>query len=349
MNLILLLLAAVQWQTVVNPFTDSTSELAVYFQISQRDLKYTRRDTSYFASYEIQLKVLNGGGEQLAGDYWQRERPEDSTDIADSVKIMIPAEAVSYDLRVIDLQAYDVVRITEKIKRVRFLGNLRWWMHDETLDLTFTIINTRGDADRLTATLGASRTERDIRSGNYPDSFSFPTIGMANNDYLVKIEIFQKTKKLEEVTLPVRIARPFFLDDKEWSLKVSQLEYIGTSSDIARLKVARIVERDSLWRNFWKKFDPTPNTPYNEREEEYLSRIDYCEEHFGHGDKGWRSDRAKIYVRLGAPDDIQSLPYELGSYPYEVWFYYRLNMKYYFVDRYGVGEYFLANPDGNRI
>jgi len=349
MTAIFLLFAAVQWQTVVNPLTDSTSELAIFFQISQHDLKYTLRDTSYFTSYEIQLKILDGRGEQLAGDYWQRERHEDSLDIADSVKLMIPDQAVSFNLRVIDLQAYDVIRISEKIKRVKFLGNLRWWMHDEMIDLTFIVVNSHGAVDKLAAVLSTNRKEIDLRPDTYADSISFPIIGMANNEYLVKFEILKDSKKLEEVTLPVRIARPFFLDNKNWALKVSQLEYIGTSADIARLKPARIEERDSLWRDFWKKLDPTPNTPFNEREEEYFSRIDYCEEHFGHGDKGWRSDRAKIYIRLGPPDDIQSMPYELGSYPYEVWFYYHLNLKYYFVDRYGVGEYFLANPDGSRI
>lgn len=349
MTAIFLLLAAVQWQTVVNPLTDSTSELAIFFQISQHDLKYTRQDTFFLASYEIQLKILDNRGDQLAGDYWQRERYEGSSDVADSVKLMIPAQAASFDLRIIDLQAYDIIRISEKIKRVKFLGNLRWWMHDEMIDLKFTVVNSLGEANKLAALLSTNRRERDLQPGTYADSISFPVLGMANNEYQVKFEIFKDSKKLEEVTLPVRIARPFFLDDKEWALKVSQLEYIGTSSDIARLKPAPIGERDSLWRDFWKKFDPTPNTPFNEREEEYFSRIAYSEEHFGHGDKGWRSDRAKIYVRLGSPDDTQSMPYELGSYPYEVWFYYRLNLKYYFVDRYGVGEYFLANPDGSRI
>jgi GWxTD domain-containing protein len=210
-------------------------------------------------------------------------------------------------------------------------------------------VNSRGEADKLAAILSTNRKERDLRTGMYADSISFPIIGMTNNDYLVKFEILNNSKKLEEVSLPVRIARPFFLDDKDWALKVSQLEYIGTSSDIARLKTARTEDRDSLWKDFWKEFDPTPNTPFNEREEEYFSRIFYCDEQFGHGDKGWRSDRAKVYIRLGPPDDTQSMPYELGSYPYEVWFYYRLNLKYYFVDRYGVGEYFVANPDGSRI
>jgi GWxTD domain-containing protein len=346
---IIVLFAAVQWQTVMNPVTDSTSELSVFFQISQRDLKYTRRDTSYFASYEIQLKILDRKGEQLAGDYWQRERPEDSTDITDSVRIMIPAEAASFDLRVIDLQAYEVVRIAENIKRIRFLGDLRWWVHDEMTVLTFQVHNDKDEADKVRATLGTNRKDIDLRPGTYRDSISFLVIGMPNNDYSVKFEVFKNLKKLEETALPVRIARPFYLDDKEWGLKVSQLEYIGTTSKIARLKAAILDTRDSLWRDFWKEFDPTPNTPYNEREEEYFSRIAYCEEHFGHGDRGWRSDRAKIYVKLGPPDDIQSMPYELGSYPYEIWFYYRLNLKYYFVDRYGLGEYLLVNADGSRI
>jgi GWxTD domain-containing protein len=349
MSVILLFLAAVEWQSTINPLTDSTNELAIFFRISKPELKYTLHDSLYFASYEIQLKILDRRGEQLAGDYWQRDRREDSADIADSVRILIPSEAASFDLRIIDLQAYDIVRITEKIKPAKFLGNLRWWTGDDTLRLTFTVFNAQGMADLMTATLAADRRELKLNPGVYRDSLFFPVQGLVNDEYAVKMEIFKNTRKEDQISLPVRVARPFFLDEKTWNLKVSQLEYIATSSEIGRLRAAKIEDRDSLWGNFWKQYDPTPNTLNNEKEAEYFDRINYCEEHFGHGDKGWRSDRAKIYVKYGTPDEVQSMPYELGTFPYEVWFYYKLNVKFYFVDRNGLGEYLLTNSEGYRI
>jgi GWxTD domain-containing protein len=123
------------------------------------------------------------------------------------------------------------------------------------------------------------------------------------------------------------------------------------------LERAYVEERDSLWNRFWKQHDPTPHTELNEMEEEYFGRIAYCEENFSHGDKGWRSDRAKVYVRYGSPDEIQRKPFELyAEFPdpygnrshiydsYVIWFYYRSNLQFVFADRFGLGEYILLNP-----
>jgi GWxTD domain-containing protein len=163
---------------------------------------------------------------------------------------------------------------------------------------------------------------------------------------MLNISLYSEFGKIDESMVPVKITRPFYLDEETWFLKVDQLQYIASTTEKNILKNAEVSERDSLWFEFWKTLDPTPNTAYNEKEVEYYERIAYSEEHFSNGDRGWRSDRARVFVQHGPPDEIQSYPYELDSFPYEIWLYYKNNLRFVFVDRYGFGQYKLVNPGG---
>ncbi len=345
----LLLVSAVQWQSTITPVDDSLNRLTVYFNLPSRDIKFLRGDSGYQAQYEIQFKVYNDKNEQIAGDFWRRERREDTTDIADSVCLVIPRAARRFELRLLDLEAYEVLLITDKIAAAKYLHDIRWFMNRDTLLIRFTVANLDPPADRLSIRLDRQQVELPLRSGLYPDSARIDVVNLANGEYPLRLEVRSGKQKFEEITRPMLISRSFYLDDRAWQLKVRQLEYIAKSEEMERLKNAPRDDRQTYWKQFWAQYDPTPATEFNEREQEYFDRIAYCEAHFSHGDRGWRSDRAKIYMRYGPADEVQSMPYELGSRPYEIWFYYKLNVKYYFVDRTGVGEYLLINPGGSRI
>lgn len=339
----------IEWQASFNPVNDSVTELTIYLSIPPEELRFITNDSIYSTHYEIQLKIFDEKKNQVAGDYWIRNKEKDTLNIIDSVKINLPGVARSFNLRVIDLQAQEILNVYEKIRPIKFLANIRYLNSNDTLFLRFTVINKKGLADRITVVLEKEKKEVILRGDNYDDSLVILTGGIPVGRYSVKFIVSSAGKKIDEVNLPVEISRPFYQDDKLWRTKVVQLEYIATPNEIARLKSAAIEERDSLWRQFWKQHDPTPNTEFNEKEVEYFERIDYAEKNFSFCDKGWRSDRGRIYVKYGPPDEIQSRPYEIGTKPYEVWLYYRLNLKFIFYDRYGFGEYILLNPEGDRI
>src|SRR5689334_9739119 len=93
-------------------------------------------------------------------------------------------------------------------------------------------------------------------------------------------------------------------------------------------------ERDQFIEQFWRIRDPTPDTSENEYKEEHYRRIAYANEHFGHGSlPGWRTDRGRIYITFGPPDEIQSHPSQSSirpdtegggtttTYPFEQWYY----------------------------
>jgi GWxTD domain-containing protein len=212
------------------------------------------------------------------------------------------------------------------------------------------------------ATLKEFKLSKVMNKGVIRDTLFFDVHGLPNGTYDVNLELYRATKKVEALSVPVKVARPFYLDDVTWFDYVTKLEYIATPSELNVLKNARLNDRDSLWHAFWAQHDPTPNTRYNEKEVEYFDRIEYCERHFSHGDKGWRSDRGRIYIQYGQPDEIQRRPYELYAPPidpmesivvfydsYEIWMYYKTNRRYIFGDRTGLGEYVLLNPGGSSL
>ena len=93
-------------------------------------------------------------------------------------------------------------------------------------------------------------------------------------------------------------------------------------------------ERDNFIEAFWQRRDPTPDTEENEFKEEHYRRIAYANEHFAAGVPGWKTDRGRMYIMYGAPDEIDSHPSggtyerpieegggETSTFPFEDWRY----------------------------
>jgi GWxTD domain-containing protein len=84
-------------------------------------------------------------------------------------------------------------------------------------------------------------------------------------------------------------------------------------------------EREQFIQQFWQRRDPTPGTPKNEFQEEHYRRIAYANLHFptASGIPGWKTDRGRIYIVFGPPDEIDT--HGVGDAttrtPYEDWRY----------------------------
>jgi GWxTD domain-containing protein len=83
------------------------------------------------------------------------------------------------------------------------------------------------------------------------------------------------------------------------------------------------VEKLAFIESFWRRRDPTPETPENEMREEHARRFAYAVQNFGAGTPGWATDRGKIYILLGAPSTIDRSPAGRTAFerPSEVWTY----------------------------
>ena len=110
-------------------------------------------------------------------------------------------------------------------------------------------------------------------------------------------------------------------------------------------------ERQKFIEQFWQQRDPTPGTVENEFQEEHYRRIAFVNEHFAATNLvGWKTDRGRIYILYGPPDEIESHPSPHAGAPFEEWLYHRMdgvgdNIIFRFTDTLLNGEYPLTlNP-----
>ena len=145
----------------------------------------------------------------------------------------------------------------------------------------------------------------------------------------LKRKLTDKQKKEQQKALQGEISKTY----KKW-LDEDVRWIISDEERSAFKKLSNDEERDAFIEQFWLRRDPTPDTLENEFKEEHYRRIAYANEHFAAGKPGWRTDRGEIYVKFGAPDQIDSHPsggyYErpmeegggsTSTYPFEVWRY----------------------------
>lgn len=85
--------------------------------------------------------------------------------------------------------------------------------------------------------------------------------------------------------------------------------YIITPEELTAFKqLSNDEERDQFIEQFWQRRDPTPDTPENEYREEHYRRIAEANEKFPAGIPGWKTDRGRIYIIWGPPDEIERHP-----------------------------------------
>jgi GWxTD domain-containing protein len=130
--------------------------------------------------------------------------------------------------------------------------------------------------------------------------------------------------------------------DAEQSLELIGL--IAGSDELQELRRAPATERREAWERFWKRRDPTPGTPENEFRDEFFRRVRYANEHYSVLGPGWRSDRGRIFIQYGPPDQVESYPFNIDGPAHEIWIYQRLGKRFVFVDADGFGRYELASP-----
>ena len=132
---------------------------------------------------------------------------------------------------------------------------------------------------------------------------------------------------------------------KDLDLAINQVRYIAREGELDELEKAQTSEeKQAAFLEFWKRRDPNPNTPRNERMEEYYRRVAYANKQFSHYIEGWRTDMGMVYIMFGPPDDVARHPFEVDSKPYEIWRYYKISYEFVFVDQSGFGDYRLLTP-----
>ena len=125
-------------------------------------------------------------------------------------------------------------------------------------------------------------------------------------------------------------------------------------------------EREQFIEQFWERRNPNPGSPENEFKEEYYRRIAYSNEHYASGIPGWKTDRGRIYIMYGPPDEIEDHPSggtydrppeegggQTSTFPFQQWRYRYIdgigtNVILEFVDPTMTGEFHLTMDPGEK-
>ena len=180
---------------------------------------------------------------------------------------------------------------------------------------------------------------------------------------LVALTAISQQQKTQDPTEKPRNVKPELKKAyKDWLEK--DVAYVITDEERKAFKKLQTDdERERFIEEFWRRRDPDPDTDEYEFKEEYYERVAYANEHFSSGIPGWKTDRGRIWIMYGKPDERETHPmggayerpsYEGGgstsTYPFEIWFYRYIagvgsGVEIEFVDPTGSGEYRIArNP-----
>jgi GWxTD domain-containing protein len=139
----------------------------------------------------------------------------------------------------------------------------------------------------------------------------------------------EREKRKREEKLRKELEGPY----RKW-LSEDVLYIITDEERTAFKRLATDEEREQFIEQFWLRRDPSPDSQENEFKEEHYRRIAYANERYASGIPGWKTDRGRIYITFGPPDEIEShpsggtyeRPFEEGggttsTFPFEKWRY----------------------------
>ncbi|NLP04461.1 GWxTD domain-containing protein, partial [Candidatus Fermentibacteria bacterium] len=96
----------------------------------------------------------------------------------------------------------------------------------------------------------------------------------------------------------------------------------------------RLTSREAKERFYDSYWASTPGR------EDFEERVTGAERYSTQFTEGWRTDRGRVFIIYGPPDEVESVPFQVDGFPYEIWYYYQAGNQYFvFVDRNANGSY----------
>lgn len=163
--------------------------------------------------------------------------------------------------------------------------------------------------------------------------------------YVFEVELSEKSSRW-------RVERKFEVEEsgppkgQDFERILEPLSYIANSDEIDRLRALPADQQAAGWEQFWRRRDPTPDTPRNEALIEFIRRVHHAERHFQGYGPGWRSDMGRIYIRHGPPDQVETRAPGTDTPQLEIWYYNNPFRRFVFGDREGFGRFVLMSPIG---
>ena len=212
------------------------------------------------------------------------------------------------------------------------------------LPVGFVVQNDRGAVTWRDTVLLQRRGN--LLSGSVKIPISRVGIGIAN-------VTFTRADATDTVRTPVFVSFGNDIPLLTYDEMLAQLRYYAAAGRIRALRDAPAERRGTIWAEFLRSTDPVPATPEHEGLQAYFTRLQLANVRFREesgGRSGWLSDRGKVFVSLGEPDQIYeqntNLPLSSTSVTQrsrvQYWEYAQYRLRFLFYDESGTGRWRLT-------
>lgn len=151
----------------------------------------------------------------------------------------------------------------------------------------------------------------------------------------------------DTVRIPIFVAFGEDLPVATFTQMLDYLRYYVSAQRLQAMRDAPAEARAALWAAFLRDTDPVPQTPPHEGLRDYFSRIAQANVRFREeGQAGWLTDRGRVVVALGQPDQIyEPTMSDIGQRGRTlVWEYREHRLQVVFVDQTGFGRWRMTLP-----
>jgi GWxTD domain-containing protein len=143
----------------------------------------------------------------------------------------------------------------------------------------------------------------------------------------------------------------FKLSEEQLSYYLRTLYYISTNTERDFANALKTTdEKKNYFLNFWESRKGSNDNPVKPWAE-YKARVDYANRHFKASHlEGWRTDRGRVLLTYGTPNDIERNPSSNSRHPHEIWRYNKIktqpNVRFVFYNpNEATADYVLLHSD----
>jgi GWxTD domain-containing protein len=214
---------------------------------------------------------------------------------------------------------------------------------DDSFDLRYTVLDTSGGMLRRYPVKRIRKPGRTGAKGEVLHLRDFP-----RGAYVLRVDARDRLSgqraRAERRFQIVEPPRVLSVNDQDLEIFYDQIRYVATPKELKTYETLEPMGKIRFIQAFWRRRDPKPETPENEFLAEHLRRMGYADEHYGYlSQRGSDTDRGRIYIQYGPPDDVRREVMASENKPTEIWIYDQGQYSCVFRDRRGTGMYELVH------
>lgn len=221
---------------------------------------------------------------------------------------------------------------------------------EDTLPYEFTYRISNIGSDYLLSIVKTFPTEVKKKTGSsFAYAFALSTKGLKPGNYLLDIQL-----KDNSSNQTASKKKAFYIGEKEISFApfkkeilpedtfyYRKIDLLATPKELKQYRQLSPEGKNEFLRRFWRKHNFA----------EFVNRMKYVETKYQvSGKAGWETDRGKIYIKYGAPDEVVVHTMIEHVKPHEHWYYYEKGFHFIFIDIRNDGNFPLiySNTDAEK-